>query len=297
MDKETFDNYIKAGRIASKVLNESKKLIVSGASVLEVVEITEQSLMDNGAELACPTTISINDIAAHYTPLKGDSTKIGQKDVVKLDLTAMIGGCIADTATTVSLDPDYEGMNNAVKSALRKALKMATPGTKAGEIGAQIESEIISHGYRPIINLSGHILSSYELHSGFSIPNIKTGTNDILEEDMVLAIEPFATDGYGMVKEISKIQIYRYLEKRPTRLDAARRLLYLAKTKYHAMPFTPRWITDINGMMMDSALRQLSAMNALYAYPVLKEKAGGMVTQAEHTVIVRDKPIVTTKVE
>ena len=157
-----------------------------------------------------------------------------------------------------------------------------------------IESEITSKGYRPIVNLSGHVLSSYELHSGFNIPNIKTDTRDTLEEDMVLAIEPFATDGQGLVKEISKVQIYRLVEPKPTRLDAARKILSLAKTQFHAMPFTPRWITGISPLMMDSALRQLSASNALYIYPVLKESGSGIVVQAEHTVIVKDKPIVTT---
>lgn len=290
------DNYIKAGKIAANVLEKTGKKIVSGATHLDIVEHAEHMITDAGAELACPTTLSVNDIAAHYTPLAGDTTAIKEKDIVKLDIGVMINGCIADTATTICLDPQYDDMNNTAKSALQKALKLATPGTNLGDIGAVIESEITSKGYRPIVNLSGHVLSSYELHSGFNIPNIKTDTRDILEEDMVLAIEPFATDGQGLVKEISKVQIYRFVEPKPTRLDAARKILSLAKTQFHAMPFTPRWITGISPLMMDSALRQLSASNALYIYPVLKEAGSGNVVQAEHTVIVKDKPIVTTRI-
>ncbi len=288
------DNYIRAGKIAANVLEKTGKKIVSGATHLDIVEHAEHMITDAGAELACPTTLSVNDIAAHYTPLANDTAKIQDKDTVKLDLTVMIDGCIADTAITICLDPQYDDMNNTAKSALQKALKLATPGTNLGDIGAAIESEITSNGYRPIVNLSGHVLSSYELHSGFNIPNIKTDTRDTLEEDMVLAIEPFATDGQGLVKEISKVQIYRLVEPKPTRLDAARKILSLAKTQFHAMPFTPRWITGISPLMMDSALRQLSASNALYIYPVLKESGSGIVVQAEHTVIVKDKPIVTT---
>ncbi len=289
------DNYLKAGKIAANVLEKTGKKIVSGATHLDIVEHAEHMITDAGAELACPTTLSVNDIAAHYTPLANDTAKIQDKDTVKLDIGVMIDGCIADTAITICLDPQYDDMNNTAKSALQKALKLATPGTNLGDIGAVIESEITSKGYRPIINLSGHVLSSYELHSGFNIPNIKTDTRDILEEDMVLAIEPFATDGQGLVKEINRVQIYRLIEPRPTRLDAARKILSLAKTQFHAMPFTPRWITGISPFMMDSALRQLSASNALYIYPVLKEAGSGNVVQAEHTVIVKDKPIVTTR--
>ncbi|NOQ55377.1 MAG: type II methionyl aminopeptidase [Nanohaloarchaea archaeon] len=296
MDDTTYDNYIRAGKIASRVLADMRKKVVSGATYLDIVQQTEQMITDAGAQLACPATLSVNTIAAHYTPLLNDISTIGDKDVVKLDIGVMVEGCIADTATTICLDPAYDDMNNAAKSALEKALKLATPGTNVGEIGAVIESEIISRGYRPIVNLSGHILSSYELHSGFSIPNIKTDTNDTLEEDMVLAIEPFATDGQGMIKEISKIQIFRHIAQKPTRLPAARKVLSLAKTKYHSMPFTPRWITDISPFMLDSALRQLSDSNAIYMYPVLKEAGDGIVTQAEHTVIVRDRPVVTTRI-
>ncbi len=295
MDTETMDNYIKAGKIAAKVLNDAGKTIVSGVTCLDIVEKTEQMIKDAGAELACPTTLSINDIAAHYTPLSNDTATVKEKDTVKLDIGVMINGCIADTAKTICLDPKYDDMNNAAKSALDTVLKMATPGTNLGDIGAAIEAEITSKGYRPIVNLTGHVLSSYELHSGFNIPNIKTDTADVLEEDLVLAIEPFATDGHGSVKEINRVQIYRFIEAKPVRLDAARKILSLSRTKFHAMPFTPRWITEISPLMMDSALRQLSASNALYIYPVLKESGGGNVVQAEHTVIVRDKPIVTTR--
>jgi len=288
------DNYIRAGKIGANVLEKTGKMIVSGATHLDIVAHAEHMITDAGAELACPTTLSVNDIAAHYTPLANDTAKIQDKDIVKLDIGVMINGCIADTATTICLDPQYDDMNNTAKSALQKALKLATPGTNLGDIGAVIESEITSKGYKPIVNLSGHVLSSYELHSGFNIPNIKTDTRDTLEEDMVLAIEPFATDGQGLVKEINKVQIYRLIEPKPTRLDAARKILALAKTQFHAMPFTPRWITGISPLMMDSALRQLSASNALYIYPVLKEAGSGNVVQAEHTVIVKAKPIVTT---
>ena len=42
------------------------------------------------------------------------------------------------------------------------------------------------------------------------------------------------------------------------------------------------------------ALRELRLQEIIYDYPVLKEVKGGMISQAEHTIIVKDPPIVTT---
>jgi methionine aminopeptidase len=43
------------------------------------------------------------------------------------------------------------------------------------------------------------------------------------------------------------------------------------------------------------AINELAKSKALYQYPVLKEKTGALVAQAEHTVLILDTPIVTTK--
>ncbi len=295
MEKEVLDNYMLAGRIASQARDRSARLIEAGASISEIIETTEAYIKDQGAEPACPTTISIDDIAAHSTTLPGDTRTIGGKDIVKLDLTAMVDGYIADTATTVCLDSSYEPMNDAVKAALDKALDLATPGRKLSELGGAIEDEIRSRGYNPVVNLSGHLLSRYSLHSGLTVPNIRTDTKEVLEEGMALAIEPFATDGAGSIKEIGKVQIYSHISDRPVRLNAARKILSLSKNRFRSLPFTPRWIEGLNKNMAEVALRQLSSVNALHMYPELKEIAGGMVCQAEHTVIVSDKPIVTTR--
>ena len=48
-------------------------------------------------------------------------------------------------------------------------------------------------------------------------------------------------------------------------------------------------------MKIQMALNQLESMGALESYPALKESRGRPIAQAEHTIIVRDKPIVTTR--
>jgi len=43
------------------------------------------------------------------------------------------------------------------------------------------------------------------------------------------------------------------------------------------------------------ALRELVQRGVFYSYPVLREAKAGLVSQAEHTIIVRDEPIIITK--
>jgi len=43
------------------------------------------------------------------------------------------------------------------------------------------------------------------------------------------------------------------------------------------------------------AILELERVNAIRSYPVLKDMEGRKIAQAEHTIIVADPPIVTTK--
>ena len=79
---------------------------------------------------------------------------------------------------------------------MENALKIARNGVRFGEIGKEIQKTIESYNAFPIINLSGHSISHYDLHSGATIPNYNNGMKEHFEEG-VYAIEPFATFGNG----------------------------------------------------------------------------------------------------
>src|SRR5207249_8937907 len=50
-----------------------------------------------------PTCISIDHVAAHYSPMHDDILRFRHGNVVKLDLGAQLDGWIADTAVTVEV--------------------------------------------------------------------------------------------------------------------------------------------------------------------------------------------------
>ena len=192
-------DYIKAGNIAARALDIGKKLVKEDAFLIDVANAIEKEVFNKNAKLAFPVNISINHIAAHNTVMPDDARRFGSDDLVKLDIGVHINGFIADTATTIDLSKKNSELVIASKEALDAALKSAKPGIKVCEIGSIIHDKISSRGFSPIKNLSGHMLNQYKIHGEMTIPNYDNGDNRVLGEGMVIAIEPFATTGEGIV--------------------------------------------------------------------------------------------------
>ncbi|MHC1604452.1 MAG: type II methionyl aminopeptidase, partial [Candidatus Methanofastidiosia archaeon] len=242
--------------------------------------------------------VSINQNAAHDTADFGDERTFKEGDLIKLDAGVQIDGYIADSARTVSLNSGKEEMIKASEKALEEALKMMKPGVKVYEVSGAIEDTIKDMGFIPVINLTGHGLDKYELHARIEFPNVRPSIDYELKEDEVYAIEPFSSEGAGKVIESNRIYIYRYLRDMPVRFPESRQILKIAREDFHSLPFTKRWIIKklkISPLKLNLILKQLVQKGSLYDYPVLKDAGNGYVAQKEHTVIVGDKPIITTK--
>jgi len=288
---EVFEHYRNAGCIAAKLLQESAQQIRIGASYLEVVETIEARVTEEGAALAFPLNLSLNEDAAHDTASYSDARVFAKGDVAKLDLGVQIDGYIADTATTVDLG-NNSLLVDASREALEAAIREIRPGATAGDLGRAIQHEIESRGYRPISNLTGHGLDRYVLHRSPTIPNIGINGGVVLEEGMVFAIEPFATTGSGHVNEKKRVEIFSQLAPKPVRIPSARTVLEKIRDR-HGLPFSRRWLGE---KKLELALPALVRSQHLHAYPVLSDIAGSLVSQHEHTVIVTgDGCIVTTR--
>ena len=291
MKDEIFERYRDAGEIAAKILRRGAQEIREGVSYLEVVESIEVQVREEGAALAFPLNLSLNEDAAHDTASQGDVRVFTKGDVAKLDLGVQIDGYIADTATTIDLG-NNSLLLEASERALDAAIKAVRPGATAGELGAAIQKEIECRGYRPISNLTGHGLDRYILHRPPTIPNVGVNGGVVLEEGMVFAIEPFATTGSGHVGEKTRKEIYSQVSQKPVRIPAARAILNKVKDR-HGLPFARRWLDE---KKLDIALSSLVRSQVLHVYPVLSDIPGSLVSQHEHTVIVTSEGcIVTTR--
>ena len=290
------DDYIKAGKIAAETLQFGKKLISPGVKLLEVSQKIDEKIESLQASPAFPPQISINNIAAHYCPDLNEKTEFKEGDLVKLDLGVHINGHIADNALTINLGEDKNlELIKASKDALKEALTLFKPGNKMNEIGKAIEEVIVGHGFNPIRNLSGHEVAPYELHAGLTVPNFNNKDETILREDQVFAVEPFATTGDGYVKDGKPSGIYKLIQVKNVR--SGREVLKFIVDNFKSLPFHKRYIVKKFGDFKASfGLRMLEKEEILHHYPQLVERSDGIVSQAEHTVIVKDKPLITTKI-
>jgi methionyl aminopeptidase len=322
------EKIIKAGSIVSKVREYAKTIVKPGVPLLEIAEKIEAQIAELGGKPAFPTNLSINEIAAHYTPSHDDTTKA--HGLLKVDFGVHVDGFTADNAFSVDLEDSEEnkilikaseealnkaiglikekiGINNKekvvnnkndVSSSVKESLK-GGGGVDGGqisvnEIGFAIQETIESHGCNPVINLCGHSMKQYELHGGVSIPNIDDGRKITLVPGLY-AIEPFVTNGSGKVRDGRPSEIYEMVSEKSPRGSLAREVLELIKKEYNTLPFCSRWIVKILGSKALFGLRELEANGNLHHFAQLVEISGSNVAQTEHTILVeKDKVIVTT---
>ncbi len=296
LSEQDKNDFIQSGKIASKVREESKKLMMVGESLLDIAETIEQMIMGEGAKCAFPVNISLNEQAAHFTPETNCETTLGENDVVKIDLGVSLNDAITDTAYTADLSGKYEKLVQASEKALDEAIKLMVPGAKIAEISAKVEETIKSFGFLPISNLTGHMITKGLLHAGVEVPNVKTSIPYILQEGDIFAIEPFASTGSGFVQDADQVEIFSLINPKPLRLPQARKIQEHIMREYKVLPFAQRWLDKSHSRLsVSTALKEMITQKILITYPVLKDSGDGMVSQAEHTIIVEKKPVVLTK--
>jgi len=285
---EDIEKWRKAGSIAAEAREHSKTILKKGMLLLDFAEKVEEKIRQLGGEPAFPINISLNDVAAHYTPVPGDKT-LFEDQVVKVDLGVHVDGCVGgDTAYTVDLSGKYSELVRASENALKAAIEAVKADASLGKIGASIHREITSMGFSPIINLSGHGLGKFSVHQSPTIPNYDTGDRRKLEKGQVIAIEPFATNGKGEIYESTNSSIFSFLARKPVRNVIARSVLGDIE-KFGILPFAARWLANAESPRTSYGLRELVRAGILREYPPLPDKNHGMVTQAEHSLLIGEE--------
>jgi len=288
MENEILDKYRLAGKITAKARDIGKDMIKDGVTYIEVVNAIEKYMVENGARVAFPVNIAIDNIAAHFTPKHDDKLVFQRGNVVKLDVGAHVNGYIADTALTIEVGTQtWRELIKASQDALVVAIEMIRPGVNLGQVGKMVEQTITSYGFKPINNLTGHSLERYKLHAGISIPNVEEYNTGKVKPGDVLAIEPFATNGVGKVKSWRNSNIYRLIKPKITKNKDANKLLQAIQKYRRTLPFSERFAYRFISRP-DGALSKLRQVRAITMYPILIEKGDGIITQAEHTVIVTE---------
>ena len=200
------------GKIVSSVLQEMLDAAEPGMTTRELDALGAQLLDRHGARSAPmltynfpgATCISINEEAAHGIP--GDRV-IRAGDVLNVDVSAELGGYFADTGGTKVVpptNPQKTRLCHATRTALQNAMKHARAGQPINGIGAAIQRTANAYGFKIIENLGSHgvgraLHEAPEHIAGYFDP---TDTR-MLEEGMVITIEPFLSTKSRVVNETS----------------------------------------------------------------------------------------------
>jgi methionyl aminopeptidase len=298
MEKHEIENYKKAGEIASKTKALALKLIKPKMPLLEIAEKIEEEIAKLGGKPAFPTNLSINEIAAHYTPSSTDKTLA--EGLLKIDLGVEVKGYIADLAFSIDLtsNGEHKKMIELNEKILDDTLATLKPNSQLSEIGTNIQKNLESHSHKDlqfsiIHNLSGHSLGEYDLHAGINIPNNKNNSTISLKNSAI-AIEPFLTTGEGEVYDGRPSEIYIIQSDLLPRDNESRKLLEFIKKEYKTLPFCKRWLEKAGFKKILFPLAIMSKQDIIHNFPVLVEKSKKPVSQSEHTVLITDKEVIVT---
>ncbi|MCD6241321.1 type II methionyl aminopeptidase [Candidatus Bathyarchaeota archaeon] len=290
IDKDVLEKYRQAGKIAAEVREEMRRYVKEGMRIIEICEKAESLIEKKGGKPAFPCNISVNEIAAHYTSPPGDERTIPNGAVVKIDVGVHIDGYIADTATTVSFNPQYRELVKTTEEALNKGIEYVRAGASSSGFGALIQKTIVERGFKPISNLTGHSIGRYLIHSGKSLPNVPHFFGFKFKEGDIFALEPFVTlaDAAGKVENGDLVTIFRFHKKRKVKGIHAKKLLVFIERNFRTLPFAERWLIGVVPKQShNSAFKELLSSKSLVSYPVFIEASRKVVAQAEHTVLVK----------
>ena len=198
------------GRICAETLRKMMAAVKAGMSTGELDALGQEFLRAEGAHSAPQvmyrfpgaTCISVSPVIAHGIP---GEYALRADDLIHIDVSAELGGYFADTGASMTVSaarPEVGKLLEATKGTLWKALRAAKAGRPLNNIGKTVFEEARKRGFGVIYDLTGHGIG-LSLHEqpreilNYSNPRDKR----MLNEGLVLAIEPFLTTGRGHVLE------------------------------------------------------------------------------------------------
>ena len=205
--KEDLEGMREAGRIVAAALEAMKRQVRPGVTTAQLNEIGAAVLRDNGAQSAPKLVygfpgevcISVNEEIIHGVP---SERVIRAGDLVKLDVTLVKNGYMADAARTVAVEPVTEEQEDLVacaEEAFRRAMQVARAGNRVSHIGRAVEHEVRQWGFDIVRDFAGHGIGR-SIHEEPSVPNYyDPRARARLTNGLVLTIEPMVTMGAGAI--------------------------------------------------------------------------------------------------
>lgn len=301
--------YRTAGDIVQKVLEKIVTACVVDADLCGLCELGDKSLEEETGKLynkkvkekkiekgiAFPTCISVNEVAGHFSPLKGDTKALKAGDVVKVDLACHIDGFIAAAGHTVVVGEEkvedrradvVMAAWNAAEAAIR-LIQVGNTNTSVTEAFAKIADDF---NCKPLQGVLSHQLKKHVIDGSRVILGAETADEHVdefeFEMNEVYCVDVVMSTGEGKARES---EIRSTVFKRAVdvnynlKTQKARQFISEVNKRFPALPFSLRAIED--EQVARIGVSESRRHELLEEYPVVKEKDGQYIAQFKFTVL------------
>ena len=197
-----------AGAVLVKTLALLAAKVRPGVTTRELDHAAETFIRSQGAEpafkgyrgfpgsiCASPNSMVVHGIPGPYALARGD--------ILSVDVGVVLDGWVADAARTFSVGavtPIARKLLTATEGSLHAAVEQCRPGNRLGDVSRAVQTHVEDAGFSVVRSLVGHGIGR-SMHEDPQIPNFGTPQpNPVLEEGMVLAVEPMVNAGRHPVR-------------------------------------------------------------------------------------------------
>jgi methionyl aminopeptidase len=205
---QEIDKMVSAGAILVAALDMLEARIAAGVSTAELDDAAERFIRARGGVptfkgyrgfpgsiCASPNAMIVHGIPGPY--------RLKEGDIVSIDVGVTLDGWVADAARTFAVgevDERAQNLLSATEGSLHAAVQQCLAGNRMGDVSSAVQEAAETAGLAVVRSLVGHGIGR-SMHEDPQVPNYgKPGKGPLLEEGMVLAVEPMTTAGLPGVR-------------------------------------------------------------------------------------------------
>jgi methionyl aminopeptidase len=148
-----------------------------------------------GSICASPNSMVVHGIPGRY--------RLSRGDILSVDIGVTLDGWVADAARTFAVgevSTTARNLLSATEAALHAGVAQCVAGNRMGDVSSAVQRVAEGAGLSVVRSLVGHGVGR-DMHEDPQVPNYgRAGKGTLLEEGMVLAIEPMTTAGRAAVR-------------------------------------------------------------------------------------------------
>ncbi len=192
-----------AGAVLAQTMDAIESSVRPGVSTAELDKLAERFIRASGATptfkgyrgfpgsiCASPNAMIVHGIPGPYRLKRGDS--------ISIDIGVTLDGWVADAARTFpvgEIDSEVRKLLATTQESLHAGVSECRDGNRIGDVSSAIQLVVEGAGFSVVRSLVGHGVGR-SMHEDPQVPNYgKPGKGPLLQEGMVLAIEPMTTAG------------------------------------------------------------------------------------------------------